>query len=296
MTPPAYGAVFQATGITDPAVFTGRPPVNADLLFRRLWYADDTQGKDKGEDREDPQTAHLRAVVDAAGRVPSDLLGAVHVRRRAAAAALAASHRPEWTVKNVVITPCWRVVVGHGETTVHETALTFSPTYGVPMWPGSSLKGVAAAQARATCPEATVARLFGSPRPVSRERDTHQADTHQADTHQVEAHKAAVTVLDALPLVPQSLAVDVLTPHVQPYYQDVNERPKQVSTPPAEYHNPAPVRFLAVEATPLHTSLIGPAADVEEFFRLLRDGVDDLGLGGKTAAGYGYCTVTEAGA
>lgn len=58
---------------------------------------------------------------------------------------------------------------------------------------------------------------------------------------------------------------------------------------PAEYHNPVPVRFLAVERTPFQAWLIGQPEDIAPFGELLCDGVDDLGLGGKTAAGYGYC-------
>jgi CRISPR/Cas system CMR subunit Cmr6 (Cas7 group RAMP superfamily) len=40
--------------------------------------------------------------------------------------------------------------------------------------------------------------------------------------------------------------------------------------------------------------VIGTANDVKDFCKVLKAAVYDLGLGGKTAAGYGYCTVTDA--
>jgi CRISPR-associated protein Cmr6 len=88
------------------------------------------------------------------------------------------------------------------------------------------------------------------------------------------------------------VVIDVLTPHVKPYYDDANSA-RPITHPPAEYHNPVPVRFLAVEQTPFHAILTGPRIDVDAVFELLRVAADEWGLGGKTAAGYGYCTVTD---
>jgi CRISPR/Cas system CMR subunit Cmr6 (Cas7 group RAMP superfamily) len=176
----------------------------------------------------------------------------------------------------VRLTPRWRLVVGHGEDSAHETSLTMSPTYGVPTVPGSALKGVAASQARCLHgkrlpPE--VVRLFGTPRP-------------EVDA---DAARGSVAVLDALPVEKPQVVVDVLTPHVKPYYdKDSAGRPKE---PPAEYHSPVPVHFLAVAGGTFQAWLIGPPADVQRFAELLHDGADDLGVGGKTAAGYGYCKV-----
>jgi len=259
--------------------------VNADLLYKRLWF-------------EEPVTArldHLTQVAAACAALPADLLDAVNSRRALAARQLAA--KAGHTAVAVRLTPLWRMVVGHGEDTVHETSLTMSPTYGVPIIPGSALKGVAASQARAEQREpwsTDLTRIFGTPRPRRGQSDDGAGDPAppaaavEADPH-AEAAQGSVTVLDALPITPPAVVVDVLTPHVQPYYKlDANGVPSQ---PPAEYHNPVPVRFLAVQDTPFLAWLVGPAADVTRFAELLVAGADDLGIGGKTAAGYGYCTV-----
>jgi CRISPR-associated protein Cmr6 len=252
------------------------PNANAHLMFTRVWYGKSAAGGGLADDNEQ-QLAQLQRVVEAAQSTCPDLLTSIHARRRAAAEGLAA--RRNLTVRHLSITPLWRVVVGHGENSVHESSLTFSPTYGVPVWPGSSLKGVAAAQARAEgAPIGDMVRLFGSPRP---------------DAKDLDPERGGVVVLDAIPATAPKLVVDVLTSHVQPYYNEVNAKGTTVSTPPAEYHNPVPVRFLAVAATTFQTTLIGSQTDVRDFKSFLERAVDDLGLGGKTAAGYGYCEIEE---
>ncbi|MGV9366610.1 type III-B CRISPR module RAMP protein Cmr6 [Amycolatopsis sp. NPDC003731] len=247
---------------------------NAYLLWSRLWCGLSDNGT--VSDDTERQLQHSQAVAAAARAVPARLLEAIAARRRAAAAALAA-HDPQLVSVEVQLVPQWRVVVGHGENTVHETGLSWSPTYGVPMWPGSGLKGAAAAQVPRRWPNRTglVEQLFGSPRP-GRTGD---------------ATQGTVTILDALPAGSPHVVLDVLTPHGGGYYREVNSG-ATVVTPPAEYHNPVPVHFLAVERTPFHTLLIGRATAVQATVALLRDAAEDWGIGAKTAAGYGYCTVT----
>jgi CRISPR type III-B/RAMP module RAMP protein Cmr6 len=251
--------------------------INAELLRTRLWHAtveDDRLVKDREQEEN-----HLRQVAAAARHIPPGLLEALHARRWATARALA-DRRAGHVMRSLLITPWWRVVVGHGEDSPHESGLSFSATYGLPMWPASGLKGAAAAQARASgVNDEDLGRLFGTPRPTS--------------TGQVEAHRGMVTVLDAFPVRAPDLVVDVLTPHVKPYYDQANTDPERITQPPAEYHNPVPVRFLAVADTPFRTVVIGPADETRRFVDLLTAAADDIGLGGKTAAGYGYCTVIE---
>jgi CRISPR/Cas system CMR subunit Cmr6 (Cas7 group RAMP superfamily) len=254
--------------------------INAELLRTRLWYAaltDGSSSKDEQQRVDQQLVEHLRLVAAAAKNLPLGLLDAMHRRRQAAARALAERERG-CSVLSLLITPQWRIVVGHGENSPHETSLSFSATYGMPIWPASGLKGVAAAHGRATAiPDDELGRLFGTPRPGA--------------AASVPAHQGAVTVLDALPAQPPSIVVDVLTPHVKPYYDEAIRDPHKITHPPAEYHNPVPVRFLAVGATPFRTLIIGRPSDARRFVQLLQQAADDLGLGGKTAAGYGYCTV-----
>jgi CRISPR-associated protein Cmr6 len=260
-------------------------PINADLLMKRLYIGDDPKAS----------TEHLSAVARAARAVPGELLTGLHTRRAAAAAALTArgGRNGDLVVVSMLITPEWRMVVGHGESTAHETSLSMSPTYGVPILPAAGLKGAAAAQARATdMGEATVRRLFGSPRPKKAADVDNQDDDNLDDP---DACLGSVTIGDGLPVDPPRVVVDVLTPHVVPYYRQVNQGAAGNGTltePPAEWHSPVPVHFLAVESTPFRALLIGPKSDVDIVANLLAAAVCDNGIGGKTAAGYGYCEAT----
>jgi CRISPR/Cas system CMR subunit Cmr6 (Cas7 group RAMP superfamily) len=246
--------------------------INPGLLLYRLWL-----DADRDEVTTALREAQLRAVAAACENVPGDLLDALHARRAVAAASLT-ERNPGWVWRAVRIEPMWRLVVGHGEDSVHESGLTLSPTYGVPVLPGTALKGLAAAAARAS--EAgwsdSDTTLFGSPRPKQ----------------VFPAHQGSVLIWDGLPIAPPKLVLDVLTPHVKEYY-DLGNSPRKLTVAPAEYHNPVPIRFLAVEQTEFRCYLIGPSADVSRGVELIKSGLDELGIGGKTAAGYGYCNAHE---
>ncbi|MGQ0776555.1 MAG: type III-B CRISPR module RAMP protein Cmr6 [Pseudonocardiales bacterium] len=280
---PATSAGFDDLGTINPA-----------LLLHRLWLDGDRKATNRAEVRTALKDAQLRAVAAACAKVPRGLLDAVHARRAAAATALAASH-PGWTWRSMRIAPMWRLVVGHGEDSVHETALTLSPTYGVPVLPGTALKGLAAATARAAVRE----------RAAAKDRDSDQPDRDLGDVdigtlfgtprpgRKAEAHRGSVLVWDALPTHPPKLVLDVLTPHVKDYYDSGNSAGATPNTAPAEYYNPVPIRFLAVEKTLFRAYLIGPPKDVQSVVKLIHSGLDEWGIGGRTAAGYGYCVSRE---
>lgn len=259
-----------------PSTLDGRRRVaeaNAGLLLNRVWLGGDSADS---EAQVALRTGHLDAVARACRAVPAAMLDALHRRRRLAAEGIAGRRRSGWRCQAVLLTPMWRVAVGHGEDSVHESSLTISSTYGVPVLPGSALKGLAAAVARRRG-TAGLGRLFGTPRPAE---------------PAAEARQGSVLVFDAFPVAAPNVVVDVLTPHVKPYY-DHAESGSGPTAQPAEYHNPVPVRFLAVHGTAFRALLVGPAEDVGQLADLLAEGVNEHGLGGKTSAGYGYCTATK---
>ncbi|MGV9678543.1 type III-B CRISPR module RAMP protein Cmr6 [Nocardia sp. NPDC003482] len=277
--------------------------VNAALLLDRFVHADLTGANPPSE----LQLQHLWSVADACARVPPQRLDALHARR--AAAARATRPRPAAVVA-VELTPCWRLVVGRGEHTAAEVSLTMSRLHGVPIIPASALKGLTAAHARDHTDPTTLARLFGTPRPTDTnhqtddlgenttdeknpgENNSGDTDTDNGGTDLAAARQGSVTWSDAVPVTAPSLVVDVLTPHLKPYYDKINDNVFGTVFP-AEYHNPVPVRFLALQKTTLRTLITGPDADdVHAAARWLEAAVDDRGVGGKTSAGYGYCRAT----
>lgn len=212
-----------------------------------------------------------------------ELVRAVARRRELALRTLDSTNgrRPRCHAR-LIAEPEWRLAVGLGNKTgAHEIGFALHGTYGWPVIPGSSLKGLAAAWARSPAAGAKpedVRRVFGTATQVG-----------------------TVHFLDAIPAdEPAVVEADVLTPHVKPYYDSVasgdhtNDGADGVLVPPAEYHNPEPVTFLTVSGR-YAVDLYGQGhGDLDLAAGWLRQAGDELGAGAKTAAGYGYLSVKPA--
>lgn len=158
------------------------------------------------------------------------------------------------------------VLVGLGTETVSEVALTLHRTYGVPLLPGSALKGLAAAYARNRLDPGTWGKdteayriLFGT--------------TEEA---------GYVTFHDALMLPDREqgdLRRDVLTVHHQAYYA-------KGAVPPADWDSPVPVPMLVAHANFI-LPLTGPEAWRKAAHGILKLALAEEGIGAKTSSGYG---------
>ncbi|MDD2466500.1 MAG: type III-B CRISPR module RAMP protein Cmr6 [Desulfobulbus sp.] len=164
----------------------------------------------------------------------------------------------------------WRFVSGLGASHPYETGFIWHPTLGAPYLPGSSVKGLLRAWGKEWQQEQQeqIDKLFGS-----------------------ENSAGSLIVFDALPEKYPQLELDILNPHYQEYYAD----PKN---PPADYCDPVPVFFLTVAPgqTFLFSLATRPGAyemkedarkDVETGLELLKNALETIGAGGKTAVGYG---------
>jgi len=173
--------------------------------------------------------------------------------------------------------PEWRVVVGLGGPGPLETAITLHRVYGFPIIPGSGLKGVARAYAELgegkDENDAEFWNVFGGERQVERERQ------------KVEERAAGlICFLDAVPVRPPNLELDVMNPHYPEYYQG--------SEPPADYQSPVPIYFLTVgRGSPFAFGVVARTLEgnryVDRAVKWLQGGLRELGTGGKTTAGYG---------
>lgn len=168
-----------------------------------------------------------------------------------------------------------RLAVGLGAEAAIETSVALHRTYGVPVIPGSALKGLAAAFVRQRLGESD----WG---PQTQAYCTLFGDTNQA---------GYVTFFDAL-FVPGSgrgpnglpLMPDVMTVHHPDYYQG--------DKPPADWDSPTPVPFPTATGVFL-LALAGPDAWRSFALDLLRDALRELGVGAKTSSGYGRMTVLD---
>lgn len=181
----------------------------------------------------------------------------------------------------------WRFVTGLGRNTPFEVGFTFHRLYGFPVIPGSSLKGLARAWAYFRLqeekpdsePEADplFAAVFG------------QASAGDES----EGSVGGAVFFEAVPLDNPELELDVMTPHFPDYYSDNTNR-----IPPADDQNPIPIPFLTVKAGVCFGFAVGwrgePNPETHaQAVDWLKAGLENLGAGGKTAAGYGYWIAEE---
>lgn len=169
-----------------------------------------------------------------------------------------------------------RAIVGIGAASVRETNLSLLRPWGIPYVPGSALKGLAS----------HVAHRLGGPWVRPGEAGTEAGSHHRALFGDVTA-SGAVVFHDAWwqPLGDRApVREDTMTVHHADYYKS--------DGPPADWDEPNPVSFLTSTGVYL-AALTGPseALDVAEAF--LRDGLAHLGIGAKTAAGYGRAKLTR---
>jgi CRISPR-associated protein Cmr6 len=179
-----------------------------------------------------------------------------------------------------------RSVVGLGQKGPTEIGICLEHTWGVPMLPGSSLKGVAAAAAHLLHGGADWKKAVADDgKPVDREPNSFDwlFGTNE--------EKGAVSFLDAW-FDPEAsgdkppLDLDVMTVHHQSYYSGkVNPSTRDVY-PPSDMDSPNPVSFLSTSGT-FVVVLEGEKAWVEAAYQLLAAGLETLGIGAKTNAGYG---------
>lgn len=157
-----------------------------------------------------------------------------------------------------------RFVTGLGRSHPVENGFAWHPTLGAPYLPGSSVKGLVLAWAKAEAGmrpgDDEWTRLFGS-----------------------SGSAGGICFLDAVPVRPATLEPDVMTPH----YAGWSEK-----EPPGDWMSPNPVPFLTVAEGNSFLFAIVPCrgashADMDSVERWLADALDWAGGGAKTAVGYG---------
>lgn len=182
-----------------------------------------------------------------------------------------------------------RVVIGVGAKGASEIGLTLHHTWGVPVLPGSSLKGIAALGAREH-----LDGFEGRPDPArARPGGPTAYDALFGDVEE----QGAVVFHDAW-LVPPAdgknpLFRDVLTVHHPEYYQGR-------AALPSDTDNPTPVPFVSTKAEWLVALEIAPSLGAAEgtawlraAWAALRVGLERHGIGAKTNAGYGRVTLPD---
>lgn len=178
----------------------------------------------------------------------------------------------------------WHLVTGLGLPHPIENGFAWHPTLGVPYLAGAAVKGLVRAY------------LEAWQDPIDRTKIARWLGTESKDD--VPERAGDLVFFDALPISQPKLGCDVMTPHMDKWYELGGETPLAPKVTPGDWHSPVPVPFLVVEAA---TLLFGIAprrradaaedqakADLAECLDSLAQALDWLGAGAKTAAGYGH--------
>lgn len=170
------------------------------------------------------------------------------------------------------------LAIGLGNASPIENGLSIHHTYGTPYLPGSALKGLVrrAADRFGLSPQEKAVLLGEGPDPKGK-------------TPGCAAH---LVFWDGW-LDPQSTRpyqLDVITVHHPEYYG------KRGAVWPTDFDDPNPVSFLSVKpGTKFCVALSSSSENATDWLytaaEILRWGLEHLGLGGKTNAGYGYFEV-----
>lgn len=163
-----------------------------------------------------------------------------------------------------------RFVTGLGREHPVENGLTWHATLGTPFLPGSSVKGLVRAWGAewGKTAEGLFTEVFGS--------DVND----KSQSEQV----GSIIFFDAVPLEPIKLEMDVMTPHYSKYYQNQD--------PPGDWISPTPIPFLVIAQGTRFQFSFAPRtnsaiAHIELVETWLREALQWLGAGAKTATGYG---------
>lgn len=171
-----------------------------------------------------------------------------------------------------------RFVTGTGLPHPVENGFLWHHNLGVPYLPGSGVKGVVLSWDRDWANDSDDNR---------REAVLGSGPVRGRDGAVGPGEAGAIAFLDALPVCPVKLALDGVTPHDTPYLQDATGK-----TPPADWHSPTPIPFLAVAEGQRFRFPIVPcsgkdAALVQDAAAWLCRALTSLGMGAKTALDHG---------
>jgi CRISPR type III-B/RAMP module RAMP protein Cmr6 len=191
-----------------------------------------------------------------------------------------------------------RLIVGLGSENVLETGIRLHHTYGLPLIPGSALKGLASHFCDTVWGQRHLGDLAKDENKAFRRDVPDKAPRYHELLFGTTDDGGIITFHDAwiLPdsLADRGLSLDVMTPH-HPKWQ-TNQ------APPTDFVSPVPVSFLSVSGTfRVAVSWVGPAEHpsaqdwTELAFQLLKASLADWGVGGKTSSGYGQLVETRRG-
>ncbi|MGC9771004.1 type III-B CRISPR module RAMP protein Cmr6 [Fervidobacterium islandicum] len=162
-----------------------------------------------------------------------------------------------------------KMLLGSGLPSLIEVGMHLSRNYGLPVIPGTSIKGAFAHFLEGQVSQELYKKIFGTELSNNKENV-----------------RGGLIFLDALPNKDLKFEIDLLNNHFQPYYMEND-------APPNDWYDPVPISYIVVgEGTFRFTILINKEVEFtsEEADKIKKKFIEMLktyGIGAKTNYGYG---------
>ncbi len=200
----------------------------------------------------------------------------------------------------------WLMAIGLGNSHPLENGMLWHPTLGVPYFQGGTVKGMAKAlMEKWGADPQLIKRWFGS----VNLKDDKLAELYYQHFEQslddecrkqfAEQSTGAFIFLDAIPVKAVTLKKSMMTPHYGKWYEKGDENPTQADTQPSDWHSPVPIDFLAVESASMQFGVLPrkgadiKEGEIEQISNVITLALEHLGIGAKTATGYGHMQVDK---
>ena len=162
-----------------------------------------------------------------------------------------------------------RLYIGVTRTNALETGVTTSHAYGMPMIPGSAVKGLCRSVVKRKGLDSAVERfMFGT----GAEENTGTDEAGGLVFHDAWWDGANID---------KPFVAEVVTPHHQEYYGSEGE------VPATDFDSPIPANQIAVQGK-FYFAIQGDKAWADFALKILRLGLTEVGIGGKRSSGYGF--------
>ncbi|HPE69771.1 MAG TPA: type III-B CRISPR module RAMP protein Cmr6 [Thermotogota bacterium] len=240
---------------------------NKSLLFNRLSYGRVNPA--------DPPQNFAHDVLERVRNLPSEGISIANERRDKLVAFFKEQSK-KFFVLDFPKKSKTRFLVGSGSPSPYEVGFFFDRNYGLPVIPGTGLKGAFYhfLEEKSFDPDA-LRRWFGF------------------SDEDSQAARGSITFLDAIPKEMPQLELDIVNPHFPDYYRYDPETGAGNVAPPNDWYNPIPVGYIVVGAgTQMRFTLVFHNREInreerqtieQEFQQMLKY----WGVGAKTAYGYG---------
>ncbi|HOV26841.1 MAG TPA: type III-B CRISPR module RAMP protein Cmr6 [Pseudobacteroides sp.] len=189
--------------------------------------------------------------------------------------------------KEINYKPNGKFVNGLGLPSVYEVSLNLHHIYGIPYIPSSSIKGIT--------------RMWVLKRYFNGKEEEAEKEEWFCKIFGTNTKRGEIIFFDSYPDAGLKIDFDIINPHFADYYTK-NKKP------PLDTENPNPIYFLVLKDASFniyisikdndnfvikHSEINGNALDVTKYF--IKRALEEIGLGAKTALGYGVVTYQEMG-